>query len=162
MLKWWSEPLSTNGWFLWEINPEDAKFAKWGFAAISELSSDFLNVASWKWSMMIKIQDERIGIRAFRQHFYISLRYPSRKNDLSKGHYTPGKLTCRLRNSGLKTTFRLRWPLFRGHVRFWGDVYHPFPPHRRPYVKLSVPAIRSVNRQATKRLMLGQPHGEGL
>ena len=77
---------------------------------------------------MIKIQDERIGIWTFRHHFYISLRHPSRKNDLSKGHYTPGKVTCRLKNSGLKTTFRLRWPLFRGHGRFWGVYITLFPP----------------------------------
>ena len=35
------------------------------------------------------------------------------------------KLTCPMKNSGWKTTFLLKWPLFRGHVSFrgWIKVY---------------------------------------
>ena len=34
----------------------------------------------------------------------------------------PRKLTCPLKNSGWKTTFLLKWSLFRGHVSFWGYI----------------------------------------
>ena len=38
---------------------------------------------------------------------------------------TQKKLTCPMKNSGWKTTFLLKWPLFRGHVSFrgWIKVY---------------------------------------
>ena len=34
----------------------------------------------------------------------------------------PRKLSCPLKNSGWTTTFLLKWPLFRGHVRFQGCI----------------------------------------
>ena len=34
----------------------------------------------------------------------------------------PRKLRCPLKNSGWTTTFLLKWPLFRGHVRFQGCI----------------------------------------
>ena len=79
------------------------------------------------------VADEWMYLCSFR---YLQFQHPLRRRGiehlqdlegythwrapLTKLH--PGKRTCPLKNSGWKTTFLLKWPLFSGHVSFQGCI----------------------------------------
>ena len=79
------------------------------------------------------VADEWMYLCSFR---YLQFQHPLRRRGiehlqdlegythwrapLTKLH--PGKRTCPLKNSGWKTTFLLKWPLFSGHVSFEGCI----------------------------------------